>query len=130
MNNVIEGKLVKVFELETGTSKAGKEWKKQSILIQQDTKYNPEVVVTFFGDNVNKIKSNEMGNIVSCNINLSSREYKGKYYHNIDGYTCNVSDIINDNKRILSSYVNNDARKTRENNAYSYMSIENDNQPF
>ena len=100
MNNVIEGKLVKVFELETGTSKAGKEWKKQSILIQQDTKYNAEVVVTFFGDNVNKIKTNLIGDIITCNINLSSREFKGKFYHNIDGWTCNVSDIKNIDKRI------------------------------
>jgi hypothetical protein len=91
----IEGKLIKVFDLETGTSKAGKEWKKQSILIAQDSKYNPEVVVTFFNDNVNQIKANEIGNIISCNINLSSRKYKGKFYHNIDGYTCNVTDIIN-----------------------------------
>jgi hypothetical protein len=100
MNNVIEGKLVKVFDLETGTSKAGKEWKKQSILIKQDTKYNPEVVVTFFNDNVNQIKANEIGNIISCNINLSSREYKGKFYHNIDGYTCNVTDIINRDEKL------------------------------
>ena len=100
MNNVIEGKLVKVFDLETGTSKAGKEWKKQSILIQQDTKYNAEVVVTFFGDNVNKIKTNLIGDIITCNINLSSREFKGKFYHNIDGWTCNVSDIKNIDKRI------------------------------
>ena len=94
----IEGKLVKVFDLETGVSKAGKEWKKQSILIEQDTKYNPEVVVTFFNDNVNQIKVNEIGNIISCNINLSSREYKGKFYHNIDGWTCNVTDINEDTK--------------------------------
>jgi len=98
MNNVIEGKLVKVFDLETGVSKAGKEWKKQSILIEQDTEYNKEVVVSFFGDNVSKIKFNEIGNIVSCNINLSSREYNSKYYHNIDGWTCNVSDINEDVK--------------------------------
>jgi hypothetical protein len=26
----IEGKLIKIFDLETGVSKAGKEWKKQS----------------------------------------------------------------------------------------------------
>jgi len=89
----IEGKLVKVFELETGVSKAGKEWKKQSILIEQDTEYNAEVVVSFFGDNVNKIKSNQVGDIITCNVNLSSREYNGRWYHNIDGWTCNVSDV-------------------------------------
>ncbi len=96
----IEGKLVKVFDLESGTSKAGKEWKKQSILIEQDTEYNKEVVVSFFGDNVNKIKTNLIGDVITCNINLSSREYNGKFYHNIDGWTFNVSDIKNIDKRI------------------------------
>jgi len=100
MNNVIEGKLVKVFDLETGVSKSGKEWKKQSILIEQDTEYNKEVVVSFFGDNVKKIKANLIGDVITCNINLSSREYNGKWYHNIDGWTCNVSDIKNIDKRI------------------------------
>jgi len=96
----IEGKLVKVFELETGVSKTGKEWKKQSILIEQDTEYNKEVVVSFFGDNVNKIKNNQIGDIITCNINLSSREYNDRWYHNIDGWTCNVSDIKDIDERI------------------------------
>tara|TARA_B100000965_G_C19350852_1_gene651739 strand:+ start:81 stop:389 length:309 start_codon:yes stop_codon:yes gene_type:complete len=84
----IEGKLVKIFDLETGVSKAGKEWKKQSILIEQNTEYNKEIVISYFGDNVNKLSSINIGDNLSCSINLSSREYNGKWYHNIDGWTC------------------------------------------
>ena len=84
----IEGKLIKIFDLETGVSKAGKEWKKQSILLEQNTEYNKEVVISYFGDNVNKLSSINIGDNLSCSINLSSREYNGKWYHNIDGWTC------------------------------------------
>tara|TARA_R110000851_G_scaffold153728_1_gene295769 strand:- start:596 stop:907 length:312 start_codon:yes stop_codon:yes gene_type:complete len=83
----IIGKLVQKLEVETGTSKAGKEWKKQSILIEQSgTEYNKAVVVSFFGDKVKSLRDIEVGSEVSVSINLSSREFKGKYYHNIDGW--------------------------------------------
>ena len=84
----IEGKLIKILRQETGISKAGKEWKKQSILIEQNTEYNKEVVISFFGDNVNKLSNISIGDNLSCNVNISSREYNGKWYHNIDGWTC------------------------------------------
>ena len=82
----ITGKLVAKLERETGTSKSGKAWEKQSILIEQNTDYNKEVVVSFFGDKVKKLRDIEEGSEVNVSINLSSREFKGKYYHNIDGW--------------------------------------------
>ena len=87
----IEGKLIKIFDLETGVSKAGKEWKKQSILIEQNTEYNKELVISYFGDNVNKILQKEIGDNLSCSVNLSSREFNGRWYHNIDGWTCETA---------------------------------------
>jgi len=84
----IEGKLVKIFDLETRTTQKGKEWKNQSILLEQDTKFNREVVITFTGDNISKLKQIQIGDNISCNVNISSREYKGKWYHNINGWTC------------------------------------------
>jgi hypothetical protein len=83
----IIGKLVKKLDRETGTSKSGKSWEKQSILIEQaGTEYNKEVVVSFFGDKVKSIRDLQEGAEVNVSINLSSREYNGKYYHNIDGW--------------------------------------------
>ena len=83
----IIGKLVQKLEVETGVSKSGKNWEKQSILIEQSgTEYNKPVAVSFFGDKIKQIRDIEVGSEVSVSINLSSREFKGKYYHNIDGW--------------------------------------------
>ena len=84
--NII-GKLVKKLERETGVSKTGKTWEKQSILVEQSgTDYNKEVAISFFGEKIKSIRDIEVGSDVSVSINLSSREYNGKYFHNIDGW--------------------------------------------
>ena len=82
----IKGKLVQKLERETGVSKTGKTWEKQSILVEQNVDYNKEVVISFFGDKIKSIRDVEEGSDVSVSINLSSREYNGKYFHNIDGW--------------------------------------------
>tara|TARA_R110001599_G_scaffold346763_1_gene572381 strand:+ start:45 stop:356 length:312 start_codon:yes stop_codon:yes gene_type:complete len=83
----IIGKLTKKLDRETGTSNAGKSWEKQSILIEQTgATFNKEVAVSFFGDKVKNLRDIEVGSDISVSINLSSREFKGKYYHNIDGW--------------------------------------------
>ena len=83
--NVI-GKLIKKLERETGVSKTGKTWEKQSILVEQNTDYNKEVVICFFGDKIKSIRDIEEGSDVNVSVNLSSREFNGKYYHNINGW--------------------------------------------
>ena len=82
----VTGTLIKKLELETGTSKAGKEWKKQSILIDTGGDFNNEICVSAFGDKLEQMLKLEVGMKVSVLCNVYSREYKGKYYHNIDGY--------------------------------------------
>lgn len=83
----IIGKLIKKFDSEKGVSKSGKSWEKMSILIEQaGTEYNKEVVISFFGDKIKSLRDIEVGSEVSVSINLSSREYNGRYYHNIDGW--------------------------------------------
>ena len=84
----IKGKLIKKLDVESGISKAGKEWKKQSILVEQDSlvDFNTEVVIQFFGDNMKQLRDLKEGSRVDVKFNLYSREHKGRYYHNIDGY--------------------------------------------
>ena len=84
--NVI-GKITKKLDIESGISKSGKEWNKQSVIIEQTgTEYNKQVVISFFGDKIKNLRDIEIGSEVNVSINLSSREYNGKYYHNIDGW--------------------------------------------
>ena len=83
----IIGKLVNKLQVEAGTTKAGKSWEKQSILVEQTgTKYKKEVAIEFFGDKMKELRDIKEGSQVSVSINLSSREFNGKYYHNIDGW--------------------------------------------
>jgi hypothetical protein len=82
----VTGKIIKFLDLESGTSKAGKEWQKQSVVIDTGDKFNNLICVNAFGDKVQKMNKLEVGMTVAILCNIYSREYNGKYYHNIDGY--------------------------------------------
>jgi len=82
----ITGKLIKKLDIEGGVSKAGKEWQRQSILIEQNADFNKEVVIGFFGDKIQKLKDLQEGLDITVMVNVYSREFNGKYYHSIDGY--------------------------------------------
>jgi hypothetical protein len=82
----VTGKLVKILDLEEGTSKAGKSWQKQSVVIDTGGEFNNLTAVSAFGDKVDKLNRLELGMDVSILCNVYSREYQGKYYHSIDGY--------------------------------------------
>jgi len=87
MSLAIKGKITKVLEMESGTSKAGKEWKKQGFVIDTGDQYNPEVCFSLFGDDkINMLRNFGEGQDVEVAFNVSSREYNGRYFHNIDGY--------------------------------------------
>tara|TARA_R100001198_G_scaffold32324_1_gene17212 strand:+ start:95 stop:436 length:342 start_codon:yes stop_codon:yes gene_type:complete len=82
----VKGKLVKFLNIETGTSKSGKEWQKKTVVIDTGNEFNNLVAVSAFGDKVERMNKLEEGTTVTILCNVYSREYNGKYYHNIDGY--------------------------------------------
>tara|TARA_Y100001978_G_scaffold203321_1_gene228233 strand:+ start:3109 stop:3468 length:360 start_codon:yes stop_codon:yes gene_type:complete len=90
MSLAITGKLVKALDVESGTSKAGKEWKKQSFVIDTGAQFNPEVCFSLFGeDKIAMLQGINPGEEIEVSFNLSSREYNGRYYHNIDAWRIN-----------------------------------------
>jgi len=82
----IKGRITKKLAVESGISKAGKSWQKQSFVIDTGAEYNPEVCFQAFGDKAEMLNNFEEGQEVSVAFNVSSREYNGKYYHNIDAW--------------------------------------------
>jgi len=83
----VKGKLVKKLQAESGTSKAGKGWKKQTIVIDTGNEFNNLIAVSAFGEEkIEDLNKLEIGMQVAILCNIYSREYNGKYYHNIDGY--------------------------------------------
>ena len=83
----VKGKVKLIAPAETGVSKAGKQWKKQIIVVDTGAEYNPDIAIQAFGDeklaSLNKL---EVGMEVKILCNVYSREYNGRYFHNIDGY--------------------------------------------
>jgi hypothetical protein len=83
----VKGRIVNILEIESGTSKAGKEWKKQGFVMDTGDQYNPNVCFSLFGDDkIAMLSSYSVGEEVSVSFNLSSREYNGKWYHNVDAW--------------------------------------------
>tara|TARA_R100001463_G_C3535614_1_gene221975 strand:+ start:1260 stop:1589 length:330 start_codon:yes stop_codon:yes gene_type:complete len=83
----VKGKLIKKLQAEAGTSKAGKAWEKQTVVIDTGNDFNNLVAVSAFGeDKIKHLNKLEEGMTVAILCNVYSREYNGKFYHNIDGY--------------------------------------------
>ena len=81
------GKLVNVLEVEQGTSKAGKEWVKRTFVIDTGAKYNPLIAFGLFGEEkVALLEEVTIGDTIEVAFNLSSREFKGKYYTQADAW--------------------------------------------
>jgi len=85
MNLEMKGMLVKKLEAQKGVTKAGKEWVKQSFVLDNGAKYNSEICFNLFGqDKVDMLDQYYEGDNIEVLFNLSSREYKGNYYTSAD----------------------------------------------
>lgn len=106
----VKGKIVKILDAETGTSKAGKEWKKQNFVIDTGDQYNPEVCFQMFGEEKceNLTKYNKVGDQVTVSFNVSSREFNGKYYHNLDAWMVKKQGEVKSGNDLNSSDADSD----------------------
>lgn len=83
------GRIIQKLELQTGVSKVGNEWKKQDIVLDQDTNnpmYPKRVCITFFGDRADMLANLDEGMQVRVQADVESREYNGRWYTNVNGY--------------------------------------------
>ena len=84
----VTGTITKVLELEQGTSKAGKEWKKQSFILDTKTEYNNIYCFEMFGEErVNQFNQyNKVGDEVEVSFNVSTNEWKDKYFTSLSAW--------------------------------------------
>ena len=100
----LKGKLEKKITVEKGTSKAGKEWVKQTVIVNNGAEYNPQTAISFFGDDKVKMLENfEDGSEVTIGTNLSSKEFNGKWYNQIDGWKIDLVGSANVDPALNSS---------------------------
>lgn len=96
MSNLkVSGTIKAMLEIEKGISKAGKEWQKRSFIIDTKDMYNPDLCISVFGDEkVAELSRYEVGQDVEVAINLYSREFSGKWYHNVDAFRIELKGSI------------------------------------
>ena len=84
----ITGKITKVLQLESGQTKAGADWQKQSFIVDSGSQYNNLFCFEVFGvekvENFNKY--NKVGNDVTVEFNVNCNEYNGKYYTTLSAW--------------------------------------------
>ena len=84
----ITGKITKVLETVSGTSKAGKEWKKLSFVVTTTEEYNNLYCFDVFGEEKveNFEKYNKVGDEVDVEFNVKTNEWKDKYFTSLDAW--------------------------------------------
>ena len=85
MANTLQGKVFKVLPEQSGQGQNG-EWKKQDFVIETEEQYPEKVCFTAWGAKTDEVKLLKIGDKVEVSFNLSSREFKEKWYNTIRAY--------------------------------------------
>ena len=95
------GKIIHVLPLQSGTSQAGNQWKKQEYVLETEDAYPKKVCFDFFGDRVDQfplaigdrvrlnfdIESNiQVGEELRVSFDIDAHEYQGRWYTSIRGW--------------------------------------------
>lgn len=89
MSLEVKGQLQQILPIQSGTSKAGKEWSKQEFVIETEEQFPKKVCFTLFGDKVSLLNGISVGDQVEVSFNVESREFSGRWYHNINAWRIN-----------------------------------------
>jgi len=90
----ITGTLKEVLQLQKGVSKAGKDWKKQSFVLDTGSDFNNIICIDTFGDKIEMMQNLKLGANIEVKLNVSSKEYNGRYYHNISAWEITLQDEV------------------------------------
>jgi hypothetical protein len=95
MSMQVKGTLLQILKLESGVSKAGKEWKKQDFVIETNEQFPKKVCFTLFGDKIGLIDGITEGTEIEVFFSLESRDFNGKWYHNINAWKIENAGAVN-----------------------------------
>ena len=72
---------------QNGTSQSGKAWQKREFIIEETVgNYPNSMVITAFGDRVEKLNTLRVGDYVTARFDTQAREYNGRVFNNITMY--------------------------------------------
>jgi hypothetical protein len=59
---------------------------KRSVVLNTGDQYNPHVAITFMGKSIDKAANLRVGQDVTIDVNIGSREYNGKWFTEVSGW--------------------------------------------
>ncbi len=91
----VKGKIQQILKIESGVSQAGKEWKKQEFVIETIEQFPRKICFTLFNDKSSLISGLSNGDEVEVYFNVESREFNGKWFHNVNAWKIDKLDTSN-----------------------------------
>jgi hypothetical protein len=82
MSCEITGKLVEKLQPVSGESRNGK-WEKQEFVIETYDQYPKKICISLWNDKVSALGNFTEGDKIKASLNVSSREYNGKWYTDV-----------------------------------------------
>jgi hypothetical protein len=82
----VKGTVIQILKLESGISRAGKEWKKQEFVIETNEQFPKKICFTLFGDKISLIDGIAEGTEVEVFFSVESHDFNGKWFHNINAW--------------------------------------------
>ena len=80
----LEGRIARKLNVQTGTSARGAWAKQEFILEYQEGNFPSQVCMNVWGDDkVKELDKYQVGDKVKVSVNLSSREYNGRWYTDV-----------------------------------------------
>ena len=87
-----KGKITQILKAESGVSKAGNAWTKQEFVIETQEQFPKKICFTLFGDKVSLLNGLSENTEVEVSFNVESRDFNGKWYHNINAWKIETTD--------------------------------------
>ena len=81
----ITGKIILAFPEVSGTSQAGKAWKKREYVLETLDNYPQKIFFDFFGERADQYPLS-VGQVIRLSFDISSREYNGRWFTSIRGW--------------------------------------------
>lgn len=77
----IQGKIIGALPETSGTSKAGKPWRKCTYVLETQEQYPKKLAFDLLGDRIDRFAP-KVGEYVKVSFDLNSREFNGKWFTN------------------------------------------------
>ena len=82
----IQGVLKQILKTESGTSKSGKDWQKQTIIVETADAYPKQIAVEVSEKALSRLQDYSIGQTITCSINIESREYNGRWFTSVKAW--------------------------------------------